>query len=67
MSEAPKVFKEQGLLCRKAAAHYLGMAPQTLAAWACTGRYSLPHYKIGRRVFYKRTDLDVFIEQNRVV
>ena len=54
------------LLTRKEAARYLGVAAQTLAVWACMGRYSLPHVKIGHRVFYKKVDLDAFIERHRV-
>jgi excisionase family DNA binding protein len=54
------------LLCRKEAARYLGLAAQTLSQWACYGRYNLPFYKIGRRVMYRRSDLDTFIELNVV-
>lgn len=49
------------LLSRKEAARYLGMAYQTLAQWAVTGRYGLPFVKIGRYVKYRLTDLDAFI------
>jgi excisionase family DNA binding protein len=49
------------LLSRKEAAAYLGVAEITLAIWKSTGRYSLPSYKIGRLVKYKKSDLDAFI------
>lgn len=49
------------LLSRKAAAKYLGVAAQTLAQWACTGRYNLPFVKIGRSVKYRQSALDTFI------
>lgn len=55
---------ESPLLCRKDAARYLGIAPQTLAQWACSGRYPLPYITIGRRAMYRRTALDQFIAQN---
>lgn len=54
------------LLDRSGAAEYLGISPQTLAIWASTRRYGLPFVKIGRRVKYRVTDLDSFIE-SRVV
>lgn len=54
------------LLSRQAAADYLGVTPQTLAIWACTGRYGLPYIKIGRLVKYDKADLDRFIQTRRV-
>jgi excisionase family DNA binding protein len=50
------------LLTRKDAARYLGFAPQTLAQWACSGKYDLPFIKVGRSVKYRTSDLDTFIE-----
>lgn len=55
---------ETTLLSRAAAATYLGLRPQTLAAWASTGRYDLPMVKIGRYAKYRKIDLDRFIESN---
>lgn len=52
------------LLTRKEAARYLNVATQTLAQWACSGRVSLPFYKIGRKAMYKICDLDAFIAAN---
>lgn len=49
------------LLSRPQAAEYLGIEPQTLAVWACTGRYDLPYVKVGRSVRYRIADLDRFI------
>lgn len=54
------------LKSRREAAEYLGVAEQTLAVWACTGRYPLPMVKIGRRVKYRKSDLDRFIERHLV-
>jgi excisionase family DNA binding protein len=53
------------LMSRAEAASYLGVTVQTLAIWACTGRYSLPYIKIGRLVKYSKSDLDAFIEKRR--
>lgn len=52
------------LLSRRDAAAYLGVQPQTLAAWACTKRVKLPYSKLGRRVMYRRDDLDRFVQAN---
>lgn len=39
----------------------LEVTPGTLAVWRCTKRYPLPWIKIGRRVFYRRRDVEAFI------
>lgn len=54
------------LKSRTEAAEFLNIEPQTLASWACNGRYGLPFVKIGRRVMYRVTDLQAFIERNTV-
>lgn len=54
------------LRSRQEAAEYLGVAPQTLAVWACTNRYGLPMVKIDRHVKYRQSDLDAFIERNLI-
>ncbi len=53
-------------LSRQEAAHYLGVAPATLAVWSCTKRYDLPYVKVGRRVQYRLIDLDRFLESRTV-
>jgi len=45
------------------AARQLGVSPQTLSVWRCTGRYNLPFVKVGRRVLYKPADIEAFIER----
>jgi excisionase family DNA binding protein len=54
------------LLNRKEAAAYLGVKEQTLACWACAGRYHLPFVRVGRLVKYRLQDLDAFILANRI-
>lgn len=49
------------LLDEKAAALMLDVAPGTLSVWRSTGRYGLPFVKIGRKVRYRRTDLEVWL------
>lgn len=59
-------YNRQNLLTRKEAADYLGVKEQTLACWACAGRYRLPFVRIGRLVKYRQQDLDAFILENRI-
>ena len=54
------------LFTREQAAEYLGIRPQTLAAWATTGRYDLKFVKVGRSVRYRQEELDRFIADRSV-
>ena len=49
------------LLDDKAAAAILDVSPGTLSVWRSTGRYALPVLKIGRKVRYRRADLDAWL------
>lgn len=55
------------MLSRKEAAHFLGVQKNTLTVWACTKRYKLPIYKVGRHIKYKLADLQNFIDENEVL
>ncbi len=57
---------KSSLMSRKQAASYLGISPQTLSVWACEGRYKLPYIKVGRRVMYRFSDLEDFLERRTV-
>jgi excisionase family DNA binding protein len=48
------------------AAEYLGIRGHTLEVWRTSGRYGLPFVKVGRRVKYRRTDLDRFLDARTV-
>ena len=50
------------LLDEKAAAAVLDVTPGTLSVWRCTGRYALPFLKVGRKVRYRRSDLEQWLE-----
>lgn len=50
-------------MTREQAAAYIGQATQTLAAWASLGRHGLPYFKIGRRVWYRKRDLDAWLDK----
>ena len=54
------------LLTRKEAANYIGVEPKTLDVWACTKRYNLKFYKVGRLAKYRLEDLDAFISERAV-
>ncbi len=49
----------------KDAAYYLGVASQTLYNWRCR-RHGPDYVRMGRKIIYLRSDLDRFIESNRV-
>lgn len=44
------------------AAHYLGVTKETLANWRSSKRFRIPYYKAGRLVYYRKTDIDAWIE-----
>ena len=56
----------EGLMVRADAAEYLGVTEGTLANWQSTGYRKVPHLKIGRRVIYRKQDLDAFIDDHVV-
>jgi excisionase family DNA binding protein len=47
------------------AAQVLGISRGTLEVWLSTRRYSVPHYKIGRNVLFKRSELLAWLESRR--
>jgi excisionase family DNA binding protein len=54
------------LLDTELAADYLGIKRHTLEVWRVTGRYNLSFVRVGRRVKYRRTDLDRFLAERTV-
>lgn len=52
------------LLDNRAAADALGVQPETLSNWRCTGRYRLQFVKVGRNVRYRVGDLLDFLERH---
>lgn len=49
-------------LSERQAAALLDISPGTLSVWRSTGRYCIPFVKIGRKVRYRKSDLDAWIE-----
>jgi excisionase family DNA binding protein len=52
-------------LNRKEAASYLGVALVTLAQDVSEKRLNVPFYRVGKKVFYRRTELEVWLESRR--
>ena len=50
------------LLDPEAAAALLDVSPGTLSVWRSTGRYNLPFLKIGRKVRYRRSVLEAWMQ-----
>lgn len=50
------------LLDEVQAAEHLQVSPGTLSVWRSTGRYQLPFLKVGRKVRYRLSDLDAWLE-----
>ena len=48
------------------AAAIVGVSKQTMAAWRCTKKETIPYYKIGGKVFYREADLLEWLESKRV-
>ncbi len=49
------------LLDEREATEILDLKDGTLSVWRSTGRYKLPFIKIGRKVRYRRSDLDAWL------
>lgn len=52
------------LLAPKHVAKTLGLSEKTLANWRCSGTQGLKHIKVGSRIFYRRSDVEAFIQSN---
>jgi len=54
------------LLSPAEAAGILGVKPQTLAVWRCSGRHALPYVKVGNAVKYRQSDIETWL-RNRTI
>jgi|GEM_PF-451010 len=59
-SPLPAAVDIDDLVDDKEAARALHQKPQTLAGWRCEGKGPV-YLKIGRRVFYRRSDLSAWL------
>jgi len=53
---------ELDLLHPKQAGALLHKSPGTLAIWRCSKRYPLPYVRLGNRIYYRRSDIEAFIQ-----
>ena len=51
------------MLDDKAAAALLDVTPGTLSVWRSTGRYNLPFVKVGRKVRYRHSDIEAWLQK----
>jgi excisionase family DNA binding protein len=56
------VRRSRELLDETEAAELLGICAGTLSVWRSTGRYKLAFVKVGRRVKYRRSDIEAWLE-----
>jgi Helix-turn-helix domain len=54
------------LLNNDQSAAYIGVTPRTLEVWRCTKRHQIPYIKVGRLVKYRKSALDIFLDQQTV-
>lgn len=57
---------EERMLSRKEVAEYLGACKDTLYRWGKEKPPRIPMRKIGKRFFYRKSDVDKFIEDSLV-
>ena len=55
---------QKDILDRKEAAAFLRIGKNTLAAWACR-RFGPPFVRVGRRIVYRRSDLNQWLDSHR--
>ena len=58
--------RNPNLLITDEAAPVVGLHPTTLATWRCTKEQRIPYLKIGRRVYYRRSDLESWLDRQVV-
>jgi excisionase family DNA binding protein len=56
------VGRSRELLDDAEAAELSGICAGTLSVWRSAGRYKLPFVKVGRRVKYRRNDIEAWLE-----
>lgn len=57
---------EEIWLCRIETAKKMRVTPETLAVWASTKRHDLPYIKIGRKVYYRLSDINNLIKSRTI-
>ncbi|MGF7163255.1 excisionase family DNA binding protein [Rhodoligotrophos appendicifer] len=54
------------LLNTEQAANVIGVTERTLSTWRHTGHVRIPYVKIGRKVVYRRSDLERYLDEHTV-
>jgi len=62
MTTQKVINSPRDLLDANQAAIILDVTPGTMGVWRSTGRYSIPFIKVGRKVRYRRADLEAWLE-----
>ena len=62
MTTQSVITSSRELLDEQQAAISIDVTPGTLSVWRSTGRYNLPFIKVGRKVRYRRADLETWLE-----
>lgn len=60
------VATTENLLNDLQASQLLGIKPQTLAVWRCTGRHELPFVRVGRSIRYRASDIQRWLDSRTV-
>jgi excisionase family DNA binding protein len=47
------------------AAAFIDVSVGTLQVWICTGRYAIPFYKVGRKVRFKKSELEAWLASRK--
>lgn len=63
MKEKTVINSSRDLIDEQQAAIVIDVTPGTLSVWRSTGRYKLPFIKVGRKVRYRRADLEAWLEE----
>ena len=62
-TQRPRIFKERkSWLTNAEALEYLGLSKATLSRFRSSGK--LPYSKVGKSVYYRRSDLDKLLQAN---
>jgi len=59
------IVNYQNRMTSAESAKYLGISPHTLNIWRSKKSFEIAYFKVGRRVYYDKSDLDLFLLSRR--
>ena len=62
-----KKLSEEKLLSTTQVAELFQTTVGTLALWRSSGRYGIPYIKIGRKVFYRESEIEMWLKSRTYV